>query len=387
MTTTIKKLAVPLRGMPYVTFLVLISTMASTMLIPIFPLYLKNFVKDDALVGYVFTIVAFLFLFYTFIFRLLLKRFKKITLLKIGYAGTAITLLVFTILTNIKQFIILEFFRAFFLVATGITLGLFIREYATLKSIGQSEGRYFTVLNVGFLLGPLFGGLLASAYSFNTVFIIVAIQKIVILLLLIIEPLKESSIDHKKQHDFHISSYIKNKQLVLIYLMQFGLSIWFSLLYNFMPLYANENGFSAKLIGYILVMAVLPLIILEFPVGKLADIHGFKRYIFLGFIIIGILSMLTLPFNPMWTIALIILATLGAAFIEPLTEAYFFEEVKNRQKEESLYPVYKTSMETAHIVFPLIASTILLFFNFKTLFLITGIVMILFAMLSLKLKR
>lgn len=381
----VPKTRLPLRGMSYITFIVLIATIASTMLIPIFPLFIKNFVKDDVIVGYIFTFVAFLFLLYTFVLRRLLKKVKKITLLRIGYLGTAATMLVFTVLTSIKQFIILELFRAFFLVATSITMGLFIREYATLKSIGKTEGQYFTVLNVGYLLGPLLGGLLASAYSFNTVFIIAAIPQILIAVLLLLNPLKESAVKHVKE--LNISSYIKNKQLVLIYFMQFGLSVWFSLLYTFIPLFANENGFSPKLIGYAMFIAVIPLIILEFPIGKLADYSGFKRYILLGFVIMGILSLFTYFLNPMLTIILIVIATLGAAFIEPLTEAYFFEEARTKEREESFYPIYKTSVDTGHIIFPFIASTILFFFNFKILFLFAGIFMLIFALLSLKLKK
>ena len=55
------KLRLPLKGMPYLTTIVLINTIATSMLIPIFPLYIKNFVSNDATVGYVFSLMAVLY--------------------------------------------------------------------------------------------------------------------------------------------------------------------------------------------------------------------------------------------------------------------------------------------------------------------------------------
>ncbi len=381
----IQKISLPLKGMPYLTLIVLIYSTAAAMLIPVFPLYIKNLVSSNASVGYVAAFISFLLLIYTFLIRKLLFKFNKRTLLRFGFLGSSLTLVVLTILTNIKQFLILELFRTFFLVSIYITIGLFVREQTTSKSIGKTEGLHFSIFNMGYLIGPLLGGLLASAYPFNTLFLISAAILFVISILLFLVPLKEK--DHIQKHEIKIIDFLKNKELIKLYFVSFGIVAWWAILYTYMPLFANTSGFSTKIIGYALFAAVIPLILFEIPIGKLADKHGFKTYITIGFLIISIITFLTYFTNPILTIFLIALATLGAAFIEPLTEAYFFKEVKTTEEEYDLYPVYKTSPEISHIIFPIIFSVILTFFEFKGLFLLVSLFMFLFAILSLSLKR
>lgn len=381
----IQKISLPLKGMPYLTLIVLIYSTAAAMLIPVFPLYIKNLVFSNALVGYISAFVSFLLLIYTFLIRKLLFKFNKRTLLRFGFLGSSLTLVVLTIITNIKQFLILELFRTFFLVSIYITIGLFVREQTTSKSIGKTEGLHFSIFNMGYLIGPLLGGLLASAYSFNTLFLISAAILFIISILLFLVPLREK--DHIQKHKIKIIDFLKNKELIKLYFVSFGIVAWWAILYTYMPLFANTSGFSTKIIGYALFAAVIPLILFEIPIGKLADKHGFKTYIAIGFLIISIITFLTYFTNPILTIFLIALATLGAAFIEPLTEAYFFKEVKTTEEEYDLYPIYKTSPEISHIIFPIIFSVILTFFEFKGLFLLVSLFMFSFAILSLSLKR
>ena len=380
------KIPLSLNGVNYLIFIVLINSIGASMLVPIFPLYIKSLVSNNnALVGYVSAFIAALLIFYTLICTKLFFKFKKLNLLRWGFFGLGITQFIFILLVDIKQFLILEVFRTFFLVATYLTLGLFVREYTPTNSMGKAEGRYFTISNVGFLLGPLIGGLLASAYSFNTVFIVSAIPLLVITTLLLFIPLKETITNHK--HKLSLLDYFKNKDLILIYFLSMGLFAWWSVLYTYLPLYADTFGFSAKIIGYSLFGAAIPLIFLEIPLGRLADRNGFRKYISLGFLIIGIFLALTYLVKPIYVIILITLATIGAAFIEPLLEAYFFKQVKTKENEHNLYPVYKTASHLSNIIAPIIFSTILIYFNFKGVFLFAALIMFGFMLLAMKLKK
>ncbi len=381
----IPKIRLPLKGMPYLTFLVLIYIISATMLIPIIPIYIKNFGLSNAAVGYVSALISVLLLLYTLLVRKIIRKTKKLNLIRFGFLGSSVTILILTFLTSIKQFLILEIFRAFFIVSIYITIGLFVREYTTVKEIGKTEGFYFSVYNVGYLLGPLLGGLLASAYSFNTVFRLAAIPQLILSVLLFLIPLKEKQVEPK--HEFKFADYFKNKELRKLYLVTFGMVAWWSLLYTYMPLFANTNGFTEKIIGYALFASVIPLIILEVPIGKLADVYGFKKYISLGFLLMAVILAFAYFTGPIYTIIIIVIATLGAAFIEPLVEAYFFEEVKTKEKQNSLYPIHKTSTEVSHLITPLVYSTILIYFDFKGLFVFISLFMLLFAFLSLRLKR
>ena len=154
-----------------------------------------------------------------------------------------------------------------------------------------------------------------------------------------------------------------------------------------MLLFADTNGFSTKIIGYAIFASVIPLVLLEIPVGKLADRFGFKKYMALGFFIIGFIMFFTYFTNASLVLKLIVAATLGATFIEPLAESYFFKTVRTREKQNELYPVYKTSPEISKFITPLLFSTILIYFDFKGLFLFAAFLMLFFALITLKLKK
>ncbi len=381
----IPKISLPLKGVNYLIFIVLVNSIATTMLVPVFPIYTKNFVLNNAYVGYVTAFISLLLILYTILIRKIIPKIGKLNLIRWGFLGAAITQVLLIFLSNIKQFLILELVRTFFLVAVYITIGLFVREYTTLKSIGKAEGQYFTTANIGWLLGPLFGGLLSTNNSFNTVFIVSAIPQLLIALLLFIIPLKESSIHNN--HEFKFLDYFKNKELLFLYLIGFGLAAWSSIFYVYMPLFANTSGFSTRLIGFAMVIAIIPLIIFEIPIGKLADIYGYKKFIAFGFLIMALATIFTYFTNPLYTIILLVVAAFGVAFIEHLLEAYFFDRVRTHERQNELYPVYKTSPEISKLISFVLFSTILIYLGFKGLFLFTAIFMLIFAAIALKLKK
>ena len=84
---------------------------------------------------------------------------------------------------------------------------------------------------------------------------------------------------------------------------------------------------------------------------------------------------------------MISLATIGAAFIEPLLETYFFRHSKTKEDQHKLYPIYKTSPHLSNMLVPLIYSTVLVYFDFKGLFIFAGFFMLIFVIFALKLKK
>ncbi|MBS3152181.1 MFS transporter [Candidatus Woesearchaeota archaeon] len=379
------KIFMPFKGIYYLTFIVLISSIATSMLMPIFPLYIKSFVSSNALVGYVSAFVGVLLVVYSFLIPKLFIKIKKLTLVKVGFLGLAITQIIFTVLVNIKQFLILEIIRTFFLLSTYLAIGLFVREYSSRSTMGKAEGQYFTISNFGWLIGPLLGGLLATAYSFDIVFIFSAVPQLLLAIILFFIPLKEGPTHDN--HKINLFDYLKHKDLLVLYLLSFGLFAWWNIIYTYLPLYANASGFSPNTIGFAMFLSAIPLILLEIPIGKLADGHGFRKYIFTGFIIIAVITLFSNLISPFYKIMLISLATIGAAFIEPLLETYFFKHLRSKEDEHKFYPIYKSSSHLSNIIAPLIYSTILIYFDFKGLFIFVPIFMLFFAFIALKLKR
>ena len=339
-------LRLPIKGAYFLILLSFLVSLSLSFISPIFPLYIKSLVKNETNVGYIVSITAVLFLLSNFVVSKYLEIYKKKHLLIMGLIGSLVSVILLSFITSLKYFLILEIFRAFFLICVYITLALYVKDYSTSDNIGSIQGIHFAFANIAWLIGPLVGGLLAEKYSIATMFIISAVFLLSALILLLINPLKEEYIQITHFHDTFndIKSYFRNKDLTLIYLSSIGLMMWWTIIYTFIPLFIKDSGLSTRIIGYVLFAVAIPLIILEIPIGRLADKTGFKKYFFLGFFIIGLFAVLTYFFNPVITLILIILASIGAAFLEPLREAYLFRKLKDGRLKAD-YPIFRTAVD------------------------------------------
>ena len=162
--------------------------------------------------------------------------------------------------------------------------------------------------------------------------------------------------------------------------------IWLTLIYVYIPIYIVESGLNASVVGFFLFAHVTPLILLEYYFGKLAGKIGFKKTFIIGYSIIGTITILCffIP-NIYMQLGLILIASIGLAMIEPTTEAYFFDLV-GKQKEK-FYGPYNTTIDVNSIVALFLSAIILLFLPYKFLFLFIGIIMLIFAGISLKTKN
>ena len=184
-----------LSGTPYIISLSFLRNIPSTLLAPIFPLFINTLVSKEAYVGYIFTISSFIFLISNFLVARLLQKIDKILLLKISSFVSAVSYFLLTIISNIYQFVLLEIFRLIALSAGFIILMLFIREYSSRRTINRNEGLYFTTANIAWMIGPLIGGIIAQQYNFKTLFIISALFPLIIFFMISLKPVKHKSVE------------------------------------------------------------------------------------------------------------------------------------------------------------------------------------------------
>lgn len=382
------KYSLPTRGAGFIVLISFIYSLSGTISIPVFSLYIKSLVGEPAYVGYFMSLIYFMILMYILLSTYFLRNFNKITILRFSMLGSGIGFLLLTIVNNAFQLLILEIFRALFIALNFVVTGMLIRDGSKKSTISKNEGFYFAIINMSFFIGPIIGGLLADAYSIKIVFLISAIFPLLVFLLLLTKKRKEEKTEASEVKIFdNIKEYFKNKNHTVNYIISLGLLSWLAIIYSYMPLYMNQEGLDDKTIGYFLALTVLPLIILEIPISKLSEKTGYRKLFFLGFLLIGLFGILGVAFKNIYlTLLSFVLTNLGVAFVEPLKEAYFFK-ISKRSDESKHYPIFKTSSDVGQLTGPLIFSTVLLFTNFKIMFLAASIMMILFGFISLKLKE
>jgi len=363
----------------------------------IFPLILFDiFQQKEVAVGIYSSILAFIVLIGTLLSSVIFTKYSKILLFKIALIVSIVVLILMTAASEIWQIAGLDIPRALCVLVIRAALSLFIFEFSQKNTLASDEGRFYLFNNLGWILGPLSAGFTAKFFGNSSVFILVSFYFLVTLLYFLHQHLvlKNPHITHQKMEKKHLvwhnlSDYFKNKELRRAYFVSLGLFFWWAIALVYFPIIIHEYGFSQEVVGYATTATIIPLVLLEGVVGKMADRHGVKRHIIFGYammVICAILMIFLQPY-PLLFIGTFILLSFGTANIEPLQEAYFFK-VTNKTDAQRFIGVFETKYPIASITGPIFAALMLsLGYGFSALWIACAIILSFFLILSTTIKK
>ncbi|MBI3671212.1 MFS transporter [Candidatus Azambacteria bacterium] len=355
----------------------------------VWPVYLKKVLQNDTMVGVFSALISLASILLSLLFIPIIEKYPKVKIFSISAVGMFISLLAYSYTQNIYAVILISAIFVASMVFHQNSFGIMIRDQSSASEIGKTEGILFTLLNLSFIISPLIAGLIMSQVGLSEVFIFSAIfiftAFIMFRIAIQIKEVPRNGELHKNLFK-NLKDFFKNKELVKIYVVSMGISWWWGFIYTYPPLLILDKGLDPLLIGVFLFFIPIPLL-LEFIVGKMSDNMGFRRFIFSGFVILAIASALAFfETNIYMVLAYLVLASFGAAMIEPLREAYFFK-VTNQEEEEKYYGAFLTAVDSGHMLGKLLNAGILIFLPFKFIFLAIFLMMLLFAYSSLKLEK
>jgi MFS family permease len=263
-----------------------------------------------------------------------------------------------------------------------MTIALFVRDFANKADLGEEEGMYYKYSNIGYFIGPLVGGFIASAFGYEVVFFIAALSSLAALGYFYNAEVLKKHPHVEKKKEVEKTSLIKNVKEFFhnpdrrkAYMITVILLTWFSFKRIYAPLYILASGYLDNMSGIILALGIVPFILLEVKVGRYADKKGIKLPISGGFMIIAaILLIIFISPWPLLNFALLIVASIGASFVEPLQEYYLFQHLP-KDKEDRLYGVYMTADPVSYFLAPAIGAVTLIFLPFSYLFLVFAVIM------------
>ncbi|MBW3011245.1 MFS transporter [Candidatus Woesearchaeota archaeon] len=361
----------------------------------IFPLVVEDIIQSEVMVGIFFTVISLIILVVSLLSSVVLRRVSRVYLTKLSFLCCAGLLFLFIFANAIMDLYYIEVLRSLFALFAGITLSLYVRDYASKGTLGKAEGRYYLYANVGWLIGPLIGGVLGQYVSRDAVFIFSSILYVVSFVIFHFRQRKEGDlIKHVRETATlkeiiarNLRDYFKQKALWKVFAIGLGLSFWWAIHCIYIPLYIMEQGFGDVTVGIVLAGSIIPLILLEKKIGSLADKHGLRKYLTIGFLIIGAGTIL-FQVVPVVTIILFLMAAVnvGAAFVEPLQETYLFSVVK-RKDEERFYGIFNMSDPVANVIAPLVAAGFFFLWGYPGLWFGVAGVMLMFMLISLTVKR
>ena len=353
--------------------------------------FLSQYIKED-IVGLIYVAGSILTIILFLIFPKLLKRY--------GNYKTALFLI---ILQSVLLFGLAFIEKAIWIIPLFILnlvcipliyccTDIFLEHLSANKETGLVRGIYLTAVNLAWAASPLISSLILSSNSYSKVYLL-SFVFLVPVILIILNDLKENK-DYKYPHT-DIFATIKRIWLDInirnIFLANLALFFFYSWMTIYTPLYLNQNiGLSWSEIGIVFTVMLLPFVIFQLPLGRLADkFFGEKEILTLGFLIMafstGLITFINDKNLVLWAVILFV-TRVGACAVEIMCDTYFFKKVDGR--DTNLISFYRMSSPVAYITGPAIATLIISFHlvQLKYLFLILGILMISGLRFALRLK-
>jgi MFS family permease len=372
------------------TFIRLILSFASASFSAIWSLYLKNIGLTDSNIGFLAALLIFISLIISLFGTTFLEKIGEYEIFIISLLMLIASYIGFAFLKNIYFIIILAIISATFTVLRKESFSILFRNESNDNDLNKNEGFLIALTNAGWIFGPLLAGFVLAKYGFNNIFFLMGGFVTISLLIFLSLNIKKSKKEYQQIDGNiikNIKDYFKNKKLIMPYLMTAGMTAWWGFIYVYMPIFIIENGYGAEIVGIFLAAVVIPLVILEYQIGKLSQEYGFKIFFIIGFLLLSIIAFsLYFITNMNHILTLLILASIPAAFIEPINESFFYKNTKKDQ-EEKYYPVYFTAYNIGGFIVKISIAIILLFLSRNYAYLTLSGLMLIFMLISLKIKN
>lgn len=319
-----------------------------------------------------------------------LRRFGNYQITLWFLAAELLSLLVLTFAPS-PLILLAAFVVRFVAVALiGFNFDIFLEHHSTNLKTGEIRGIFLSTANLAWVLGPIFASLVLGSGSFARIYLAGAILLLPTFLILSSHFKRFRDPEYRRPHlRTTLREIARDRNIWRTFLSGFLLQFFFAAMVIYSPIYLHDHvGLSWGAIGAIFSVMLLPFIILEAPLGRLADVRfGEKEIMAIGFTVIaimtGIISFIGNANALLW--AVILFATrVGAAMVEIMTETYFFKKVD--AERVNVISLYRTMRPSAYLLAPLAATVFLTFLPFKYLFLALGLMMFLGIRLALGLQ-
>lgn len=271
-------------------------------------------------------------------------------------------------------------FSIWFLVSDAVSwvaLDIIIESYSDNKTTGATRGMHITLSNTGFIFGPLIAAWTIENFGFNFVFFAAAGISLIVLGII---TLKYRNVNHEVKRDLSILAVLgrmmKRKDLMRIYYASFMLELFYCVMSVYTPIYLLSLGFSWVDIGKIIMVMIIPFIVLEIPLGILADKRtGEKEWLVVGLLFLAIatgsMSFVVEPNIFTW-MGILFATRIGASIVQVMRDAYFYKKIG--PEDVDLIDFFRTTKSASYIFGMIFFSLFLIVFPLKMLFVMLGII-------------
>ena len=260
-----------------------------------------------------------------------------------------------------------------------VALDIIIESFSADKLSGRIRGLHLTIVNAGFLVAPFVSVYILDSVGFYGIFIFsLMMNALVFVFSLVGFRLANHKFERKLKIMDVIKKALKRKNIRRIYYISFVLEFFYALMVIYTPIYLRDLGYSWEDVGKIFTVMLVPFVLVQYPMGYLAD----KKFGEKEFLIISIILMALATAGAyfvggasviVWS-SMLFLTRIGAALIEILRDSYFYKRIDGRDVD--LIDFFRTTVPVAYIAAAILSSAALFFLPVKFIFILAGAVVI-----------
>jgi MFS family permease len=227
------------------------------------------------------------------------------------------------------------FFIVHFILQTllYICLNVFIESFSKFAETGSIRGLFLALLNIGIVISPVIGGTILSHTSFEVLYIVSSLILIPFIFFL------HKYLSHVHEPAYHSINMLhafgnawRNKNLRAALIASLSVECFYAVMIIYSPIYLSTLGISlTTYLTFILPLALIPLVVLPYELGLLADTKfGEKELMIIGLAILAITTFLIVivtSSDPRIWIGILLISRIGAACVETMAFTYYFKKI------------------------------------------------------------
>ena len=187
----------------------------------IWAIYLNSFVNNPAYVGFIVSGFSLAAVISYFLLVPIIEKYDEKKLLGYSMIAAMTAYFMFAIVENYYAVLAISLFVTVFYVMRNISLGILVRDESKMKELNKNEGLISTLVNMGWLAGPLLGGFMSEQYGINRVFMLSAIFMMMAFFMLRSMNVRRIRKPKEIDKDFfrNVKSFFSNRQFVRMYIL------------------------------------------------------------------------------------------------------------------------------------------------------------------------
>lgn len=307
---------------------------------------------------------------------------------RFGGSSLFLFLLFFAVVAHIPLvFLPVSLWGALFIIAylivttlAWVNLDIVLEHFSEDRCSGRIRGLHLAAMNLGLLLAPFLSTTFLGRVGFHGVFVASLLFYIVLFFFALFSLYGVNLRFESKVSPLEIlRKALRRADILRIYAVSFALEFFYATMIVYTPIRLRGLGFSWEDIGIILTVMLIPFVLVQYPLGALADKRTGEKEFLIGALALASVSTAGVAWIggasvALWAVALFV-TRLGIASIEVLRDSYFYKRIDGGDGD--LIAFFRTARPAGNIIAALAIGLWLLFFPIASVFLLPAGVLLL----------